>query len=189
MRRRGRSSKRCCGERKSPFCACSTLPNVSAIWQHDVERLNEGGTMPTPQCRVESCETPVSKNGRMCDQCREQQGGPKHPCSDCGKPISARVKRCDTHWMEAKAGMTHRPRPRISRALREFVLTRDNFTCQNPECSYNPESLGLYKTMGLVLGHIKSHASGGETSAENLRVLCSRCNRKEWFIPGQEIPS
>lgn len=143
--------------------------------------------METPVCKADGCTTQVSKRGRMCDVCREAKGGRTHPCADCGRPISVSVKRCDQHWMDAKAGVTHRRRHRPSAALRREVFERDNYTCQNPECGFRPETHGLDKTQFLVLGHIKSHASGGETTAGNLRVLCGTCNRKEWFLPNEQL--
>lgn len=55
--------------------------------------------------------------------------------------------------------------------LRFKVLVRDNFTCQH--CGASPA-----KTAGveLHLDHILAWSKGGETTLDNLKTLCSKCN-------------
>lgn len=56
-------------------------------------------------------------------------------------------------------------RPKIPQALRDLVMERDEYTCQ--ECS---------ATEDLSLDHIIPFSFGGPDTEENLRVLCRRCN-------------
>lgn len=56
----------------------------------------------------------------------------------------------------------------ISRVLKERVMDRDNYTCVN---------CGAYHR--LTLDHIIPWSLGGETSYENLQVLCKTCNSKK----------
>lgn len=56
-----------------------------------------------------------------------------------------------------------------TRALREKVMKRDNYTCQL--CGkYMPDEVGLQ------VDHIIPVSKGGKTVVSNLRVLCSKCN-------------
>ena len=64
-----------------------------------------------------------------------------------------------------------------SKQLRTFVLVRDERTCRI--CGFVvPEGYLFFgsELRGLHLDHIVSVADGGQTVAENLRVLCSKCN-------------
>ena len=56
--------------------------------------------------------------------------------------------------------------------LRFRVLQRDNFTCR--DCGRSPASeVGVR----LEVDHHKAWSCGGETTFENLRTLCERCNK------------
>lgn len=57
----------------------------------------------------------------------------------------------------------------MTKALREKIMIRDNYTCQN--CGkYMPDQVGLH------IDHIVPISKGGKTVPSNLQVLCSRCN-------------
>lgn len=54
-------------------------------------------------------------------------------------------------------------------ALRQAVMTRDNYTCQI--CGkYMPDGVGLQ------IDHIVPVSKGGKSVMSNLQVLCSKCN-------------
>jgi 5-methylcytosine-specific restriction endonuclease McrA len=60
----------------------------------------------------------------------------------------------------------------MTKALREQIKTRDNYTCGI--CGkYMPDEVGLH------IDHIVSIRNGGKSVPENLRVLCSKCNGKK----------
>lgn len=54
---------------------------------------------------------------------------------------------------------------RITKSTRNYVLHRDNYTCQN--CG---------STSNLHIDHIYPFSRGGSNSPHNLQVLCSKCN-------------
>lgn len=60
-------------------------------------------------------------------------------------------------------------RRRISAGLRWDVLERDNFTCK---CGRSPRKDSVI----LHIDHKEPFSTGGKTTLENLRVLCSVCN-------------
>ena len=63
-------------------------------------------------------------------------------------------------------------RKRMTKALREKIAIRDNYTCQN--CGkYMPDGVGLQ------IDHIVPIAKGGKSVPSNLQVLCSKCNGKK----------
>ena len=63
-------------------------------------------------------------------------------------------------------------RKRMTKALREEIAKRDNYTCQI--CGkYMPDGVGLH------VDHIIPIAKGGKTVPSNLQVLCSKCNGKK----------
>ena len=53
--------------------------------------------------------------------------------------------------------------------VREYVLFRDNHTCQNPKCKHKDDILNVH--------HIESRKTGGN-SPSNLITLCETCHNK-----------
>ncbi len=63
-------------------------------------------------------------------------------------------------------------RKRMTKALRDEIAIRDNYTCQI--CGkYMPDGVGLH------IDHIIPIAKGGKSIPSNLQVLCSKCNGKK----------
>ena len=57
----------------------------------------------------------------------------------------------------------------LTKELRLFIKTRDNYSCQI--CNkYMPDEVGLH------IDHIIPICKGGKSTPDNLRVLCSKCN-------------
>lgn len=63
-------------------------------------------------------------------------------------------------------------RKRVTKALREEIMLRDNYTCQICK-KYMPDGVGLQ------IDHIIPIAKGGKSVPSNLQVLCSKCNGKK----------
>lgn len=60
----------------------------------------------------------------------------------------------------------------MTKALRDEIAKRDNYTCQM--CGkYMPDGVGLH------IDHIIPIAKGGKSVPSNLQVLCSKCNGKK----------
>lgn len=60
----------------------------------------------------------------------------------------------------------------MTKKLREFIKTRDNFTCCN--CG---NSVYIEPNLLLEIDHIIPVAKGGRTVEDNLQTLCWKCNR------------
>lgn len=60
----------------------------------------------------------------------------------------------------------------MTKKIREFIKTRDNFTCCN--CNNSTE---VEPNLLLEIDHIIPVSKGGETIEENLQTLCWKCNR------------
>lgn len=60
----------------------------------------------------------------------------------------------------------------MTKKLREFIKSRDNFTCCN--CG---NSTHIEPNLLLEIDHIIPVAKGGRTVADNLQTLCWKCNR------------
>lgn len=67
--------------------------------------------------------------------------------------------------------MSKTPRINIPKAVRKYVLQRNNYQCQS--CGQQS-----YETQ-LNIDHIIPLANGGSNDISNLQVLCSRCNQKK----------
>ena len=71
----------------------------------------------------------------------------------------------------------------VTKKLKEQILARDNTTCQICGISkqvFDAYAEGLGDYLLLEIDHIKPVASGGRgDDANNLQVLCWRCNRKK----------
>ena len=74
-------------------------------------------------------------------------------------------------------------RRRIAPSMKEYILERDEYTCQICGISkaYMDELCpGLGDYLLLEIDHVESVANGGDGQDEdNLQVLCWRCNRKK----------
>lgn len=55
--------------------------------------------------------------------------------------------------------------------LREYILHRDGYKCQNPKCKKSSEILEVH--------HIKFRGNGGTDTPNNLITLCSNCHTSE----------
>lgn len=69
---------------------------------------------------------------------------------------------------EADPGLDKRASRSIPDGVRVEVFARDNCRCKR--CG---------RTDALQLDHIVPHSKGGESTAENLQLLCGRCNRSK----------
>lgn len=68
----------------------------------------------------------------------------------------------------------------VSRKLRQFILQRDQWTCE--ECSVKlPEGPWLH------IDHRVPKSKGGSDGPENLRVLCQPCNSDKAANPGISV--
>lgn len=63
-------------------------------------------------------------------------------------------------------------RKRMTKALRDEIAKRDNYTCQICE-KYMPDCVGLH------IDHIIPIKKGGKSVPSNLQVLCSKCNGRK----------
>lgn len=78
-----------------------------------------------------------------------------------------------------------RDRDQIPRTVRRAVYERDSWACQDCGVVILPtlpghrtgEQAPFNEHGWLELDHVEPHSLGGEDSVENLRGLCSRCNR------------
>ena len=80
--------------------------------------------------------------------------------------------------LDAKGGVTRRARESISTGIKKEVYLRDSYTCVLcgvvGEGTTHPE-----KIKGFEIDHINPHAAGGDSSIENLQVLCRKCNNSK----------
>lgn len=60
--------------------------------------------------------------------------------------------------------------------LREWVKSRDHYTCQNPSCGL---SIRQEPNLLLEVDHIIPISRGGLSEPDNLQTLCWRCNRSK----------
>ena len=78
-------------------------------------------------------------------------------------------------YIEQKPTATHKQAERraMTKELREEILVRDHYTCQN--CGFYPGA-NEHARRALQVDHIVPVAKGGLTVAKNLQVLCANCN-------------
>ena len=80
--------------------------------------------------------------------------------------------------LDAKGGVTRRARESIPSEIRKQVYQRDSYTCLL--CGLIGEgTTHTEKIKGFEIDHIKPHAAGGDSSLENLQVLCRKCNNSK----------
>jgi 5-methylcytosine-specific restriction protein A len=92
--------------------------------------------------------------------------------------IHVKQKECAKHMLDAKGGVTRRSRESIPAALRKKVYQRDSYTCVL--CGVIGEGIThTEKIKGFEIDHIKPHAAGGDSSIQNLQVLCRKCNNSK----------
>ena len=71
-----------------------------------------------------------------------------------------------------KSDFIKEQRTLMTKKIREFIKTRDNFTC----CNCN-NSIEIEPNLLLEIDHIIPVSKGGKTIEENLQTLCWKCNR------------
>lgn len=129
-------------------------------------------------CKTRGCENPVAKLGRTCDTCYLKLPGGRKSCPRCQSIIHVRQKECAKHMLDAKGGVTRRIRESIPAGIRKQVYQRDSYTCVL--CGLTGEgSTHTEKIKGFEIDHVKPHAAGGDSSLENLQVLCRKCNNSK----------
>ncbi len=100
-------------------------------------------------------------------------------CLDCGHKYLANgcdiwLRKCPVCGVKVSKSRTNDANKStrvISNKLRYKVLKRDNFKCC--ACGASPAK---DPSVELHIDHITPWSKGGETTFENLQILCSRCN-------------
>ena len=92
--------------------------------------------------------------------------------------IHARQRECARHMLEAKGGLTRRPREDIPTLLRRQVYERDAYTCRLCGAVGTGETHSE-KIEGFEIDHIIPNAAGGGIELGNLQVLCRPCNNSK----------
>ena len=129
-------------------------------------------------CKIQECTNPVAKRGRTCDPCYLKLPGEHKKCPRCEAVINTKQRECAKHMLESKGGVTRRPREPIPRKVKISVYERDAYTCRI--CGLvGVGSTHNEKTRGFEIDHIKPNAAGGDSSIQNLQVLCRRCNNSK----------
>ena len=129
-------------------------------------------------CKKEGCQNSVAKQGRICDPCYLKLPGDTKPCPKCSSTIHARQRECARHMLEAKGGVTRRPREVIPTLLRRKVYERDAYTCRLCGAVGNGETHSK-RIDGFEIDHIIPNAAGGGIELDNLQVLCRPCNNSK----------
>ena len=129
-------------------------------------------------CKKEGCQNSVAKQGRICDPCYLKLPGDTKPCPKCSSTIHARQRECARHMLEAKGGVTRRPREVIPTSLRRKVYERDAYTCRLCGAVGTGETHSE-KIDGFEIDHIIPNAAGGGIELDNLQVLCRPCNNSK----------
>ena len=80
--------------------------------------------------------------------------------------------------LEAKGGVTRRPREVIPTSLRRKVYERDAYTCRLCGAVGNGETHSK-RIDGFEIDHIIPNAAGGGIELDNLQVLCRSCNNSK----------
>lgn len=109
-------------------------------------------------------------------ECRDNAKKPEQKiCRNCGQVFLAYNKnrglcslKCRKEQYETKKGFKHSEVEWLS--LREFIMERDNYTCQR--CGQ------FLMDIGLAVHHKVFLRQRGTNSPENLIILCNKCHRK-----------
>lgn len=129
-------------------------------------------------CKSLNCKNPVAKRGRICDSCYLELPGEHKNCPRCQSVIHVRQRECAKHMLDAKGGLTHRRRRSIPTKIRKQVYQRDSYTCVI--CGVTGSgTTHAEKIKGFEIDHIQPHATGGDSSLQNLQVLCRNCNNSK----------
>jgi len=129
-------------------------------------------------CKKPGCSNPVAKQGRICDTCYLQLPGARKNCPRCQSIIHVKQRECARHMLDAKGGVTRRIREPIPTAIRKQVYQRDSYTCVL--CgAMGQGTTHVEKIKGFEIDHIKPNAAGGDSSIQNLQVLCRKCNNSK----------
>ena len=129
-------------------------------------------------CKTPECKNAVARFGRICDACYLKKPGGQKVCPRCQALIHKRQRECARHMLDAKGGVTRRPRKAIPIATRKAVYKRDAYTCGICGLVGQGESHSE-KIKGFEIDHIKPNAAGGDPSMKNLQVLCRKCNNSK----------
>ena len=129
-------------------------------------------------CKNTGCMNLVAKQGRICDPCYLELPGGTKLCPKCSSTIHARQRECARHMLEAKGGVTRRPREAIPTSLRRQVYERDAYTCRL--CGVVGNGVTHSERIdGFEIDHITPNAAGGGIELDNLQVLCRKCNNSK----------
>ena len=129
-------------------------------------------------CKNTVCKNPVAKQGRICDPCYLELPGGTKLCPKCSSTIHSRQRECARHMLEAKGGVTRRPRKTIPISLRRQVYERDAYTCRL--CGVVGTGVTHSERIdGFEIDHITPNAAGGGIEVDNLQVLCRKCNNSK----------
>lgn len=129
-------------------------------------------------CKTQGCGNSVAKRGRICDACYLKLPGGRKSCPRCQSTIHARQRECAKHMLDAKGGVTRRTREDIPNKLRKQIYERDSYTCVL--CGVVGEGkTHSEKIRDFEIDHIKPNAAGGDSSIQNLQVLCRKCNNSK----------
>jgi len=129
-------------------------------------------------CKMADCKNPVAKRGRTCDSCYLKLPGGRKNCPRCQSVIHIKQRECAKHMLDAKGGVTRRTRESIPTDVRKLVYQRDSYTCVL--CGIKGEgSTHTEKIKGFEIDHITPNAAGGDSSMQNLQVLCRKCNNSK----------
>ena len=106
-----------------------------------------------------------------CYECYLERSEGYVSCIFCGRWHSERFDTCfQCRWTSAD-------RVEAARNLRQYIMWRDNYQCQ--DCGTHED---------LQVNHIYPCRRGGDANPWNLQVLCSECNRfkgDEWIPKGR----
>ncbi len=99
-----------------------------------------------------------------------------HRCLGCGL-IDSGNEFFKARNRSAKQAGKRTKRRRLSKARRTRILTRDDWTCQNSECS--SPNLRLLSDNQISIDHINPLVLGGENSDDNYQSLCYICDKEK----------